>query len=42
MITYGVFCKICTKQKQKINMKKTNNLKYGVNNPFQCNEIKEK
>jgi hypothetical protein len=42
MIKYGAFCKICAKQNQQVNMKKTNNLKYGVDNPFQSNEIKEK
>lgn len=42
MIIYGAFCKICAKQNQRENMKKTNNLKYGVDNPFQSNEIKEK
>ena len=42
MIIYGAFCKICAKQNQRVNMKKTNNLKYGVDNPFQSNEIKEK
>jgi hypothetical protein len=42
MIKYGAFCKKCTKTNQQINIKKTNLKKYGVENPFQLEEIKEK
>jgi hypothetical protein len=42
MIKYGAYCKKCTYIKQQINIKKTNLNKYGVENPFQCEEIKEK
>jgi hypothetical protein len=42
MIKYGAFCKKCTKNNQQINVKKTNQIKYGVDNPFQSEFIKEK
>lgn len=42
MIKYGAFCKKCAKINGQINMKKTNKQKYGVENPFQSEEIKEK
>ena len=42
MIQYGAFCKQCTKINKQINLKKTNQIKYGVNNPFQSDSIKEK
>ena len=42
MIKYGAFCKKCTKNNQQMNMKNTNLKKYGVENPFQSQEIKEK
>jgi hypothetical protein len=42
MVKYGAFCKICSKKNQQIKMKQTNLKKYGVENPFSSNEIKDK
>lgn len=42
LVKYGAFCKKCAKINQKINMKKSNLKKFGVENPFQLEEIKEK
>lgn len=42
LVKYGAFCKKCAEINKRINMKKTNLKKYGVENPFQSEEIKEK
>lgn len=42
MIKYGAFCEECTKINKQITLKQTNQIKYGVDNPFQSDSIKEK